>query len=533
MKNRVCCLYRVSTTKQVNYDQLKQADIPMQRKACHKFAESMGWEIVQEEQEAGISGFKVSASNRNAIIKIKDDALKGKFDILLVFMFDRLGRKEDETPFIVEWFVTHGIEVWSVKEGQQRFDHHVDFLMNYIRFWQASGESKKTAMRTKTALEQLVAEGRFRGGIAPYGYQLESSGIFNKRKHEVMKLSVVENEANIVRMMFQLCVNSGYGRCRIAAFLNECGIHNRNGLNWHEATIAHILHNVLYTGILRSGNSRSEVIPELQIIPLDTFRQAQTLMQERTNSYGTKRTLPRNTCGRSLLSGNIFCGHCGGRLCLTSNSTEYVKADGTHITRNRIRYICYNKTRKQNPCNGQTGYTAHILDAKVKAYLRQVFTIIKTNGVTALTEQKSEQLAIVENELQNINHQLNEAQCQYDEMKTRLAHALKTAEPARLNILMEVLDSAYEKVAVLKQKQLDLRSESEELTNAVMDAEKNCARLLEWANIFEVCSGETQKMIAGYILKRVDVFRDYNLSIQLNDFGIANIIIDHAPIEQT
>ncbi len=52
MKKRVCCLYRVSTTKQVNYDPLKQADIPMQRKDCRKFAESMGWEIVQEEQEA-------------------------------------------------------------------------------------------------------------------------------------------------------------------------------------------------------------------------------------------------------------------------------------------------------------------------------------------------------------------------------------------------------------------------------------------------------------------------------------------------
>lgn len=130
----------------------------MQRKDCRKFAESMGWEIVQEEQEAGVSGFKVSAADREAIIRLKEDALKDRFDILLVFMFDRLGHKEDETPFIVEWFVSHGIAVWSVKEGEQRFDQHVDFLMNYIRFWQASGESKKTSIRTKTALEQLVAK---------------------------------------------------------------------------------------------------------------------------------------------------------------------------------------------------------------------------------------------------------------------------------------------------------------------------------------------------------------------------------------
>ena len=67
-------------------------------------------------------------------------------------MFDRLGRRDDETPFIVEWFTKQGIEVWSVNEGQQRFDTHVDKLMNYIRYWQASGESLKTSVRTRKRL---------------------------------------------------------------------------------------------------------------------------------------------------------------------------------------------------------------------------------------------------------------------------------------------------------------------------------------------------------------------------------------------
>ncbi|MDD2362309.1 MAG: hypothetical protein PHH84_05055 [Oscillospiraceae bacterium] len=44
-------------------------------------------------------------------------------------MFDRLGRKEDETPFVVEWFVNNGIEVWSVNEGEQRFDKRTSELM--------------------------------------------------------------------------------------------------------------------------------------------------------------------------------------------------------------------------------------------------------------------------------------------------------------------------------------------------------------------------------------------------------------------
>ena len=101
---RVCCLYRVSTTKQVDHDEQNQADIPVQRKACREFAEKMGWTILFEEQENGVSGFKVSANDRDKIQLIKEYAEQSKFDVLLVFMFDRTGRRAEETPFVVEWF---------------------------------------------------------------------------------------------------------------------------------------------------------------------------------------------------------------------------------------------------------------------------------------------------------------------------------------------------------------------------------------------------------------------------------------------
>ena len=56
--NRVDCLYRVSTDKQVDYNDKSQADSPMQRRECHRFCEKMGWTIVHEEQEDGVSGHK-------------------------------------------------------------------------------------------------------------------------------------------------------------------------------------------------------------------------------------------------------------------------------------------------------------------------------------------------------------------------------------------------------------------------------------------------------------------------------------------
>ena len=175
MAKRVCCLYRVSTDKQVDYNSNHEADIPMQRKACHKFCAEKGWDIVHEEQEDGVSGHKVRAENRDKIQTIKELARRKQFDILLVFMFDRIGRIADETPFVVEWFVKNGIEVWSTQEGEQRFDNHIDKLLNYIRFWQADGESEKTSVRTRTSLGQIVESGHFKGGVAAFGYDLVKS----------------------------------------------------------------------------------------------------------------------------------------------------------------------------------------------------------------------------------------------------------------------------------------------------------------------------------------------------------------------
>lgn len=323
MENRVCCLYRVSTDKQVDHDDKNQADIPMQRKACHRFCEEKGWTIVHEEQEDGVSGHKVRAENRDKVQIIKEYAKQGKFDILLVFMFDRIGRIADETPFVVEWFVKTGIRVWSTQEGEQRFDNHTDKLTNYIRFWQADGESEKTSIRTRTSLGQMVEEGHYKGGNAPYGYDLVKSGRINKRKHEVYDLAVNEAEAAVVRIIFDKYVHEGYGAQRIASYLNNQGYRARTGKKWHHASIRGIICNLTYTGVLRSGDSRSPVQPHLQIISPELFEAAQKIRTARANSAEEERTVPLNTRGNSLLAGNVFCGHCGSRLSLTTNGKAY------------------------------------------------------------------------------------------------------------------------------------------------------------------------------------------------------------------
>ena len=517
MAERVDCLYRVSTTKQVDHDELNQADIPVQRKACREFAEKMGWVIVNEEQETGVSGYKVSANDRDKLQLLKKRAEQGKFDILLVFMFDRLGRKSDETPFVVEWFVKHGIRVWSVNEGEQRFESHTDRLTNYIRYWQADGESQKTSIRTKAAMGQMVQEGRYRGGGVPYGYRLAPSGILNKRKHEVCKLEIDEDEARVVRMMFNLCVGSGFGRCKIANMISGQGIKTRTGSNWHEATVGHILHNIAYTGVLRSGESQSEIFEELQIVDPDTFALAQKLMAERVNEYNERRTMPKKISSKAMLSGNIFCGHCGGRLTLTTNGTVRHNLKGGTVFRRRVRYVCYNKTRHRVDCDGQSGYTTHILDGMVTKVLHQIFDKMKSiqeDEIVSRTQMNVE--ASVKHQLAAARRDFAKATKEYEAVKAKLYDVIRGKSRLPESVLTEMADEAKEKMMSASEKVSELSREAEQNSGRAEEIRKDYQRILKWSELFDDSDIATKKMVAGYLIKRIDVYTDYRLHIEFN-----------------
>jgi DNA invertase Pin-like site-specific DNA recombinase len=282
MMKKVYCLYRVSTLGQVEKD-----DIPMQKQACHEFiAEHADWQFYNERSEKGVSGFKVSAAKRDVLQEIQHEAMQGMFNVLLVFMFDRLGRKDDETPFVVEWFDRQGVEVWSVKEGQQKFESHVDKLTNYIRYWQASGESIKTSIRTKTRLGQIVQEGRFRGGGVPFGYRIERQGRLNKKNQEVYEILINECESSVVKTIFDMYANKGFGTQVLATQLTAQGVVNRAGKNFHPASILIILKKPTYLGILRSSESQSEPFKHLRLIDDITWRRAQELVRQR---YANKK----------------------------------------------------------------------------------------------------------------------------------------------------------------------------------------------------------------------------------------------------
>lgn len=166
--------------------------------------------------------------------------------------------------------------------------------------------------------------------LAPYGYDLVKSGRINKRKHELYELHINEQEAEIVRLIFDKYVYEGYGAQRIATYLNNAGCRARSGKCWHPGSLRGMVGNLTYMGVLRCGDARSELMPELQIIPQEEFEAAQRIREDRSAHAAeeAEHHVPLRTRGQALLSNNVYCGHCGARLALTTSRKWRKLSDG-------------------------------------------------------------------------------------------------------------------------------------------------------------------------------------------------------------
>ena len=315
---RAALSYRVSTKGQVDHN-----DIPMQKIKCRKFAQQQGWRVVMEKAEKGISGSKVSASKRDVIQELRQEAGNGSFDILLVYMFDRLGRIESETPFVLEWFVQHGIQMWSVHEGQQRIESHGDKLMNYIRFWQAAGESEKTSIRTRDRIRQIVSSGHFAGGFVPYGYRAVDKGRVNKRDQPVKDLEIDPEEAAWVREVFEKVANEGASGYAMARMLNDRGLCTRQGARFQSVNIRRMIRHEGYTGYLITKAARSEFLQELQIVDEKLFARANEVIDCRSKKLAQEKNIAAKTNNPTLLAGIVVCAHCGAKMSAFLHTDRY------------------------------------------------------------------------------------------------------------------------------------------------------------------------------------------------------------------
>jgi len=315
--------------------------------------------------------------------------------------------------------------------------------------------------------------------------------------------------------MFRLAYEEGYGAQRIANTLNAMGIKNRAGKNWHPATIQGILRNILYIGILRSGNRQSPPQERLRIIEDRVFYGVANLRAARSKKHAEERSVPLNTRGESLLAGNVFCGHCGARLCLTTSGQGRPRQDGSDSR--RTRYTCQTKSRTHGQCDGQTGYTMHKLDDYVDAIIRGIFSRVKSlSREEILRVCRRGDLDMKKSLLKKAERDYEKADSDLQRLKGEIVRSLTGESAYSPELLSAVIEDQKKKCAGLQAHLASAREVFEEARMKSSELDNQFDELIAWSTAYDTATMAARKMIVAHIINRVDVYRDYQLKITLN-----------------
>ncbi|MDO4484238.1 MAG: recombinase family protein [Clostridia bacterium] len=430
--SRVCCLYRVSTTRQVDVvakgtDTVQ--DISMQRIACHELAQAKGWTITAEYQEAGISGFHNPTFEREAIRQIIDSAERKEFDILLVYAVDRISRRDYELPMLFGAMHDCGIMIWSVKEGELPYNDSDDRLKIYLFGWKASGESERLGQRIQTKQSQMVARGEYRGGTVPFGYMLEDTGETTKSGRIRHVLKICENEATVIRMIFDMIANQGYSAYEVSRWIQTAKLPDGiRCLAWRSASIHVMLRNSIYIGCMHFNDEVSMPFADLQIVDPAVFKRANEKLSSRrsvpTEKSKRKLTEPEPP---PLYRDRIYCGHCGSRL--VHNHGCYQKQDGSFAF--YYNYRCYNKERFNDVCESLSTYSAARIDSDVIKHTQDLARMLLYSSEQELIDNAvSQARADFLSRRETTERELAEKEKQLRQLEKGIAEALSLYGPA-------------------------------------------------------------------------------------------------------
>ncbi len=504
--------YRVSTKGQVDHD-----DIPMQKIECRKFCVQHGWRVVAEKAEKGVSGSKVSAEKRDVIQFYKTLAEQKGIDILLVYLFDRLGRIESETPFVLEWFVKHGVQVWSTREGEQRIENHTDKLLNYIRFWQAAGESAKTSERVSTRIQQLNSSGYYSGGTVPYGYRVVHKGRTNKKGLPVKDLEIEPAEAPIVREIFEKTAQEGQSSYALADILNCRGLRTHSGAKFTSNHILRIIRHEGYTGYIITRSVRSQHIPELQIIDSELFKEANKMADLRCSANAEARKVAHKAANGTLLAGIVYCAHCGAKMSGFMHKDRYKLRDGTVVEALKPKYNCFQRAQHLRKCDGQAIYLADRVDAIVLEIARELFSHIQRSPKDKLLEQKirqeykekRQQKRILEKKVADCEHAL-------ERYENEVLKCLDGQSSFTEGMLARLIAKAEGELKIARREYAAAVSAKNDEQEAAQKIKACYRQFCGWAEEFEMASLPRKRVILGQLFEKIEVGKGYEVTAHVN-----------------
>lgn len=202
------------------------------------------WTVVGKYIDEGITG--TQAKKRPAFLQMLEDAKIGKFDLIVTREVCRFARNTVDTLVNTRALKDIGVEVYFVEDNIWTMDGDGELRLT-IMATLAQEESRKVSERVKAGQHVSREKGTLYGSGNILGYD------------RVGDTYVINSEqAETVRLIFDMYLNDGLGTQKIAQKLTEMGRLNASGINkWSHGVVSRILNNHTYMGIIAYGKSFS------------------------------------------------------------------------------------------------------------------------------------------------------------------------------------------------------------------------------------------------------------------------------------
>ena len=463
-KKQKCYIYiRVSTAMQVEGYSLEA-----QKDRLNKFAEFQDMEVVREYCDAGKSGKNITG--RPEFTQMLQDVADGRDDVdfILVFKLSRFGRNAADVLNSLQYIQDFGVNLICVEDG---IDSSKDSGKLTITVLSAVAEIEREniLVQTMEGRRQKAREGKWNGGQAPFGYELDK---------ENNTLVVNPDEAEVVKIIFDKFVNEGLGAESICNYLNQHGytkkkVRDQELNHFARGLIMKILDNPVYIGKIAYGKFSTEKVKGTRdqykrvkqddymvvdgihdaIIDQSTWEAARARRKETGVKWNKTHSLEHE----HILSGIVKCPICGTGLAGTVRRRKNKKS-GEY--KDDFYYRCLHRKKVDNDhfCNFKLSLNQDELNKEVEDVILdmvkdqdfQKFMVAKLEARVDVTALETER-----NQIREQLRQVMGAKKKLTEMLDRLDVNDKHYD-RKYQDMQDRLDNLYDRISELEDSRVDV-----------------------------------------------------------------------------
>ena len=513
MKKKECYIYtRVSTSMQVD-----GYSLDAQKDKLRKYADFQDMVIVGEYSDEGKSG--KSVEGRPEFLQMLRDIQEGKDHVsfVLVFKLSRFGRNAADVLTSLQKMQDFGVNLICVEDG---IDSSKDSgkLMISVLSAVAEIERENILVQTMEGRRQKAREGKWNGGFAPYGYKLVDG-----------ELEIAEDEAEIIRLIFDKYINTTMGVNGIAAWLNQQGYQKKkrqnNTLNAFAASfIKGVLDNPVYCGKLAYGRRKNEKIPgkrnAYHIVKQDSYmlydgiheaivsEEIWNTAHDRRLRTGVKREKTYSLEHEHLLSGILCCPICGAGMY--GNVNRKKKKDDSRYK----DYFYYTCKHRRSVDGHVCTYKKQWGEDKVNAAVAEVIKkLVQNPKFEAAIRQKINtriDTGELEQEIENLRKQLR----QVLGAKNKLAQQMDSLDVTdryydrKYQDMQDRLDHFYDQIDEIEDSIAQMEVRIQNIRQQKLGSDNVYQYLLYFDKLYDKFTDAEKKEFLSSFVERVDIYED-------------------------